>query len=145
MSQRHRCIIAFGGNLGDPDETFRRAFSMLEQAGLVIEKISTVISSEPVGCEQNAPTFRNGVLTAFWTGSPYDLLALCQRTEAALGRPNDHPKSVSRTLDLDVILFDDLRSDDPRLTLPHPRAKERDFVLAPLREIAPELVQQLMR
>jgi len=135
-----RCVIAFGGNLGDPDTIFQTAIAALERGSFRVERISAVITTEPVGCEPGAPQFRNGVLTGCWDGDPHDLLALCRRIEADLGRPNDHEKSVSRTLDLDIILFGTKKISTPDLTVPHPRAKDRDFVLIPLREIAPELI-----
>ncbi len=138
-----RCVVAFGGNLGNADETFRAAITDLEKAGLILEKVSAVITTAPVGCEAGAPDFRNGVLTGFWQGSAPELLALCQALEEKYGRPNDHAKGFSRTLDLDLILFGDEKWDTERLILPHPRAKERDFVCIPLAEIAPELLTQL--
>lgn len=138
-----RCVVAFGGNLGDTDETFLAAIADLEKAGLEIEKVSTVITTAPVGCEAGAPDFRNGVLTGFWGGSAPELLAVCQALEEKYGRPNDHAKSVSRTLDLDLILFGDEKWETETLILPHPRAKDRDFVCIPLAEIAPELLTQL--
>lgn len=138
-----RCVVAFGGNLGNADETFRAAIVDLEKAGLEIEKVSSVITTAPVGCEPGAPDFRNGVLTGFWSGSAPELLAVCQALEEKYGRPNDHAKSVSRTLDLDLILFGEEKWETETLTLPHPRAKDRDFVCIPLAEIAPELLTQL--
>lgn len=138
-----RCVIAFGGNLGNVDETFRSAIADLEKAGMEIEKVSSVITTAPVGCEAGAPDFRNGVLTGFWQGSAPELLTVCQALEEKYGRPNAHAKSVSRTLDLDLILFGDEKWDTDTLILPHPRAKERDFVCVPLAEIAPDLLNQL--
>lgn len=138
-----RCVIAFGGNLGNADETFRSAIADLKKAGLEIEKVSSVITTAPVGCEAGAPDFRNGVLTGFWGGTAPELLTVCQALEEKYGRPNDHAKSVSRTLDLDLILFGVEKWDTADLILPHPRAKERDFVCVPLAEIAPELINQL--
>lgn len=137
------CIIAFGGNLNNPDRTFAMAFDALREAGLVITKISTIITSAPVGCEDGAPDFRNGVFAAKWHGTARELLTLCRSTEERFGRPNDHAKGFSRTLDLDIILFGDVKSGAPELILPHPRAKDRDFVMIPLREIAPGLAARL--
>lgn len=141
--KKTRCVVAFGGNLGNADETFRTAIADLAENGLEIEKISSVITTAPVGCEEGAPDFRNGVLTGYWQGSAPELLQLCQALEEKYGRPNDHEKSVSRTLDLDLILFGEEKWDTETLILPHPRAKERDFVCVPLAEIAPELLTLL--
>ena len=143
QKNRTRCVVAFGGNLGNMDETFRAAVADLEKNGLMIEKVSSVITTAPVGCEDGAPDFRYGVLTGVWGGTAPELLAVCQALEEKYGRPNDHAKSVSRTLDLDLILFGDEKWDTETLTLPHPRAKERDFVCIPLAEIAPELLTYL--
>lgn len=141
--KKTRCVVAFGGNLGNVDETFRAAIAELAENGLEIEKISSFITTAPVGCEAGAPDFRNGVLTGFWQGTAPELLKLCQALEAKYGRPNDHARSVSRTLDLDLILFGEEKWNTADLILPHPRAKERDFVCVPLAEIAPELLNGL--
>lgn len=141
--KKTRCVVAFGGNLGNADETFRAAIADLAANGLEIEKISSVITTAPEGCEEGAPDFRNGVLTGYWQGTAPELLQLCQALEEKYGRPNDHEKSVSRTLDLDLILFGEEKWDTETLILPHPRAKERDFVCVPLAEIAPELLTLL--
>ncbi len=140
-----RCIIAFGGNLGENiDRTFQAALAELQNHGFRLEKMSSVMTTKPVGCEDGAPDFRNAAAVGFWKNNdPYSLLALCQQLEEKFGRPNDHPGNVSRTLDLDLILFGDCRIADERLILPHPRAKDRDFVLIPLREIAPEMEELL--
>ncbi len=141
-----RCVIAFGGNLGHVDETFRMALAALQAQGFTLEKMSDIITTEAEGCENGAPDFRNAVAVGVWKNdNPFSLLAVCQKLEAQFGRPNDHAKSVSRTLDLDLILFGELRihSDDGKLILPHPRAKNRRFVTVPLSQVAPELLWQL--
>lgn len=133
-------MLAFGGNLGDPAGAFRRAFSALEAGGFELEKISSFLRTRPVGCEPDAPDFLNGALSGYWSGTPEELLDLCQAIEAANGRPNEHARNRSRTLDLDIILFGEETIATPRLTIPHPRAGERDFVRLPVAEIAPELL-----
>ena len=140
----HRCVIAFGGNIGNVDACFKTALAALEQAGFRTERMSSVITTAPVDCEAGTPDFRNAVATGFWQGDdPVSLLRLCQKLEVLSGRPGDHARNVSRTLDLDLILFGDIRMNTPELILPHPRAKDRDFVLIPLAEIAPELLEKL--
>lgn len=134
-----RCVLALGGNLGNPENTFRIAIRALEKSGFRVESVSNFLPNPAVECEKDAPPFLNAVLTGYWKGSPRELLALCQQIEACNGRPNSHKPSRSRTLDLDVILFGSLTMQSPDLTIPHPRAAERDFVMIPLREIAPEL------
>ena len=85
----------------------------------------------------------NAAVSGYWNGTPSELLALCQRIEAENGRPNAHPHHVSRTLDLDIILFGHETIDLPDLTVPHPEAAHRGFVMDPLREIEPELADWL--
>ena len=137
------CVIALGGNLGDVPAAFRRACEALSNAGFRIRRFSSPRRTVPVGCEPDAPEFTNAALSGFWDGSAYELLRLCQRIEADNGRPNDHAHHVSRTLDLDIILFGRETVRLPDLTVPHPEAARRDFVMDPLREIEPELADWL--
>ena len=137
------CVIALGGNLGDVPAAFRRACESLSRAGFRIRRFSSLHITAPVGCEPGAPEFTNAALSGFWGGTPSELLRLCQRLEAENGRPNDHAYHTSRTLDLDIILFGRETVALPDLTVPHPEAAKRDFVMAPLREIEPELADWL--
>ncbi len=138
------CVIALGGNIGDVPGAFRRACEALTNAGFRIRRFSSLLRTAPLGCEPGAPEFTNAVLSGFWGGSATDLLRLCQRIEADKGRPNDHAYHVSRTLDLDIILFGRETIRLPNLTIPHPEAAKRDFVMVPLREIEPELADWLL-
>ena len=137
------CVIALGGNLGDVPAAFRRACEALSNAGFRIRRFSSPHRTAPVGCEPDAPEFTNAALSGFWDGSALDLLRVCQRIEADNGRPNDHAYHVSRTLDLDIILFGRETIRLPDLTVPHPEAARRDFVMDPLREIEPDLADWL--
>ena len=137
------CVIALGGNLGDVPAAFRRAEQALSNAGFRIRRFSSLLRTEPVGCEPGAPEFVNAAVSGFWGGTPSDLLTLCRRIEADNGRPNAHPHHVSRTLDLDIILFGREVVALPDLTIPHPEAAGREFVMKPLREIEPELADWL--
>ena len=139
------CIIALGGNLGDVPAAFRRATESLSRAGFRIRRFSSLLRTAPVGCEPGAPEFMNAAVSGFWNGTPSGLLRLCQRIEADNGRPNDHAHHVSRTLDLDIILFGRETVALPGLTIPHPEAARRDFVMIPVREIEPELAEWLER
>ena len=142
--QETLCIIALGGNLGDVPEAFRRACEALSNAGFRIRRFSSLLRTAPIGCEPGAPEFTNAVLSGFWDGPPSDLLRICQMIEADNGRPNNHAYHVSRTLDLDIILFGRERIHLPGLTIPHPEAAGRDFVMVPLREIEPDLADWLL-
>lgn len=137
------CVIALGGNLGDVPAAFRRACEALSNAGFRIRRFSSPLRTAPVGCEPGAPVFTNAALSGFWDGTAHDLLRLCQKIEADNGRPNDHAHHVSRTLDLDIITFGRETVRLPDLTVPHPEATRRDFVMLPLREIEPELADWL--
>ncbi len=145
MPSETLCIIALGGNLGDVPGTFRRACEALTDAGFRIRRFSSLYRTAPIGCEPGAPEFTNAALSGFWDGSPLDLLRLCQKIEADNGRPNDHAHHVSRTLDLDIILSGRETIHLPDLTVPHPEAARRDFVMNPLREIEPELADWLLK
>ena len=138
------CVIALGGNIGDVPETFRRACEALSNAGFRIRRFSSLLRTAPIGCEPGAPEFTNAALSGFWDGSAPDLLRVCQKIEANNGRPNDHAYHVSRTLDLDIILFGRETIALPDLTIPHPEAAKRDFVMIPVREIEPELADWLV-
>ena len=137
------CVISLGGNLGDVPAAFRRACEALSDAGFRIRRFSSLYRTAPVDCEPGAQEFTNAAVSGFWNGSAHDLLRLCQSIEADNGRPNEHAHHVSRTLDLDIILFGQETIRMPDLTVPHPEAARRDFVMNPLREIEPEMAELL--
>ena len=139
------CVIALGGNLGDVPAAFRRACEALSNAGFRIRRFSSLLRTAPVGCEPGAPEFTNAALSGLWNGTASDLLRVCQKIEADNGRPNDHAHHVSRTLDLDIILFGRETISLPDLTVPHPEAARRDFVMIPVREIEPDLADWLSK
>ena len=89
--------------------------------------------------------FLNGAVSGHWAGTAGELLRLCQKIEAENGRPADHEHYVSRTLDLDIVLFGRRIVREPALTIPHPLAVHRAFVMTPLREIEPEMADWLER
>ena len=141
-----RCYVALGANLGEPIATVRAAISALrELPGAQLVSASSLYRTAPVGLKHqpdfiNAVVAIDGVLPA-----PTDAKALLQalfRIEEKFGRQREPSgaRNLARTLDLDLLLYGNQISDDPALTLPHPRMHERAFVLAPLAEIAPELM-----
>ncbi len=131
-------VLSLGGNKGDVEDIFAFALRELSQGDLKIDAVSKFIRTTPVNCSPNSPDFLNATVIGVWDGSPQALLSLCQKIEIAAGRPADHGVNQSRTLDIDIILLDDLIINTPELTIPHPRATKRRFVLEPLAEIAPE-------
>ena len=133
-----RCFIALGANLGDPVVTVKAAILALR--GLPQTEFiaaSSLYRTAPVGLKHQ-PDFINAVVELVAVASATALMESLFSIEGRFGRLRS-VKNAPRTLDLDLLLYGDLRSDDPQLTLPHPRLHERAFVLAPLAEIAPQL------
>lgn len=128
-------VIALGANLGDRVAALQSAVDTLAGAGKVLA-VSGIYQTAPVGGPEQ-PDYYNAVLTLDSTLSPTELLDLAHSVEAAAGRVRLE-RWGPRTLDVDVIAYDDVVSADPVLTLPHPRAHERGFVLVPWAEIAPD-------
>lgn len=134
----HHAIIAMGGNLGNVTSTLRQAVvSMDALKGNQIVGISPLYRTTPWGMEENTPDFLNAVVELDTTMSAPQLLQALQLIEAAHGRTREVHWG-SRPLDLDIIDFDRMVSTHPDLTLPHPRAWQRAFVLAPLADIDPD-------
>ncbi|MCD6059676.1 MAG: folK [Thermomicrobiales bacterium] len=129
--------IGLGSNLGDRMATLQTAVQQLESLGRVAE-VSSLYQTEPVGYLEQPP-FLNAVVALKTVLAPIDLLHAMLGIERALGRTRSFP-DAPRTLDLDLLLLDDVILDTTELTLPHLRLHERAFVLIPLAEIAPEAV-----
>ena len=140
-----KIALALGGNIGETAQYMALAQELLASGGVEILRVSSLYMTEPVGCAPGTPMFTNAALVGNWQGSPQALLELCQGVERELGRPSEHGVNAPRTIDVDILLFGDLKLDTPRLVIPHPRAAGRDFVLTPLAEIAPELAAELRR
>jgi 2-amino-4-hydroxy-6-hydroxymethyldihydropteridine diphosphokinase len=134
-----RVAIALGSNLGDRRAAFAFAADRLAAfiTGLVV---SEAIETEPSGEGlQDQPLYLNAAAVGETSLSPVALLDALLAIEEAYGRERPYP-GAPRTLDLDLILLGDARQDSPGLQLPHPRFRERFFVLGPLAEVAPDLV-----
>ena len=134
------CAIMLGGNLSGTPQAMDFAVKKLTGGGFCVDRISRIFYSEAVDCVPGTPDFLDRAVTGRWNGSAGELLELCQSIETAAGRPVVHSSRESRILDLDIIIFGDLQISTPRLTVPHPRAMQREFVLSPLSEIAPEWI-----
>ena len=134
-------VLALGSNLGDREATLAAAVrAIADLDGAVLTAVSPVYASDalkPDGVDPAAPGYLNLVITVRWAGEPHALLDAVNAIEADHGRVRAE-RWGDRTLDIDLISIDDLRLDDDRLTLPHPRAGERDFVLAPWLDIDPD-------
>ena len=139
MPQTHFAVIALGSNLAEPARQVRAALSAMEaHPQIQIEKTSSLYVTAPVGYDDQ-PDFVNAVCSVRTSLDGVSLLAVLNRIEADFGRKRTF-RNAPRTLDLDIIDFDGISSDDPHLTLPHPRAHERSFVMKPLAEILPDFV-----
>jgi len=141
----HRAFIALGANLGDRPATIRAALAALGRTkGVRVVRVSRLIENPAVGGPAGAPPFLNGAAELSTALDPQPLLTTLLDIERSLGRQR-RQKWAPRTIDLDLLLYDDrvIRSDD--LTVPHPLMHERDFVLTPLAEIAPDVVHPILR
>ena len=135
--------IALGSNLGDKEKNLRRAIMLLMQQGIDVDKVSSFISTEPYGVTDQ-PQFLNAVCRVRTSLAPLALLDVLLATELAMGRVRLRHWG-ERNIDLDLLLYEDVVMDEPRLRLPHPDMQNRDFVLLPLAEIAPELVHPTLK
>jgi 2-amino-4-hydroxy-6-hydroxymethyldihydropteridine diphosphokinase len=134
--------IALGSNLGDRAENMRRGIELLmaRVPGVRLKASARVYETEPVDCAPGTQAFLNTVIEVATDCRPEELHAHLKAVEQALGRPEQRERNSPRTLDLDLLYADEVVSDDPVLTLPHPRMHLRRFVLEPLADIRPELV-----
>jgi 2-amino-4-hydroxy-6-hydroxymethyldihydropteridine diphosphokinase len=134
-------LLALGGNVGEVRQTLDRAISQFcDGTQVVLSARSSDYRTPPWGMEDQ-PAFVNACIRVSTTLSPQDLLARAQVVEAAFGRRRTEEKRWGpRTLDIDLIAYDDAALATPDLTLPHPRLFERAFVLVPLAEIAGDRV-----
>ncbi len=130
-------VLALGTNLGDREAVLRSAVRALSRLpGLVMGRVSPVVETAPVGGPEQ-PDYLNAVLLASTSMSPRELLLACQQVE----QDHDRVREVRwgpRTLDIDIITYGTTVQDDPLLTLPHPRAHQRSFVLTPWALADPE-------
>ena len=129
--------LGLGSNVGDRLGTLQSAVDQLVLGGVRAVACSRVWETDPVGPPQ--PDFLNVVVLARTALDPSGVLAACQRVESALGRVRAE-RWGPRTIDIDVLLYDDLVVDEPDLAIPHPRLAERAFVVLPLLEVTPDPV-----
>ncbi|MER5942879.1 2-amino-4-hydroxy-6-hydroxymethyldihydropteridine diphosphokinase [Streptomyces sp. NPDC001928] len=139
LSNPKRAVISLGANLGNRLETLQGAIDALEDTpGVRIKGVSPVYETEPWGVEPGSqPSYFNAVVVLKTTLPPSSLLERAHAVEEAFHRVRDE-RWGARTLDVDIVAYADVVSDDPQLTLPHPRAHERAFVLAPWHDLEPE-------
>lgn len=138
-----RSILGLGSNLGERWVQLSTAVNSLRAFDNDL-LVSPVYESAPVGGPTDQGVFLNCVVVLHRPVEPYELLAYCQVLERAAHRVRTE-RWGPRTLDVDVLWIDGFTSDDPGLVVPHPRMFERAFVLAPLEDVAPDLVDPSWR
>jgi 2-amino-4-hydroxy-6-hydroxymethyldihydropteridine diphosphokinase len=137
--------IALGSNMGDRQEYLDRALQALqEHPHIEVTQVSTAHETAPVGGPPGQGPYLNAAAELQTQLAPAELLAVLLEVEQRLGRVRGE-RFGPRTIDLDLLLYDDLVQDDPRLTVPHPRMAERAFVLGPLCEIAPDVIHPVLK
>ena len=139
-----QCLIALGSNLGDRLENLRVAIEELSNIdGLDIDDVSKLYETAPVGGPDQQGPYLNAALTATTTIGAAEMLAQLHRVEAIRERERTIHWGP-RTLDLDLLIYGDLVSNDPALEVPHPRQHQRRFVLVPVCDVAPDLVHPVL-
>ena len=128
-----RAFLGLGSNIGDRRAILRAAVAAIGD----LVAVSPVYETDPVGGPEQGPYY-NIVVQLETERSPHELLGLCRELELEAGRVRVI-RWGPRTLDVDVLLVGDLRVDDEELTVPHPRMAQRNFVMAPLLDLAPDL------
>lgn len=137
---KHTAFIGLGSNLADPLKQLQQALAAIDEAqGIELVSCSSYYASQPMG-PQDQPDYVNAVCELRTTLTPQALLEAMQTIELEQGRERKDERWGPRTLDLDILLYDNLQIATETLTIPHYGMKEREFVLYPLAEIAADLV-----
>ena len=130
--------LSLGSNLGDREQLLRRAIALIDERVGTVQRVSSFIETEPWGFKSEHP-FLNAACLVLTTLSPEECLEATQQIERELGRKRKSRNGIyhDRPIDIDLLMYDDVKLSTPTLTLPHPHMQERDFVMIPLREIMP--------
>lgn len=139
----NKVYVAFGTNMGDKNKNIEKAIEMMRDRGLKVIKISQVYKTEPYGYT-NQPEFLNGVLEASTYLDAVDVLKTLLEIEKDMGRVREF-KWGPRIIDLDILFFNDDVIDEKDLKVPHPDMQNREFVLKPLCEIAPDFIHPVLK
>jgi 2-amino-4-hydroxy-6-hydroxymethyldihydropteridine diphosphokinase len=140
---QHRVFLSLGSNLGDKRLHLGEAVRRLEISGVQVQQASPIYVTEPVDFAQQ-DWFLNQVLEGSALLPPHELLETCLAIEREMGRERRQLKGP-RTIDIDILLYDDLVIDSEILQIPHPRMHLRRFVLEPLAHLAPKLMHPVIR
>ncbi len=132
----HMVYLGLGTNLGDKQKNLNDAIRMLGNQVGEVEKVSSVIETEPEGFKSDN-MFLNAVVKVRTALSPFEILDITQDVEKSLGRKEKSSNGIyhDRVIDIDILLYDDINISTPRLVIPHPRMAQREFVMTPLAEI----------
>jgi len=137
----HLAVIGLGANLGDARQTLQAAVNALQAHTQTADwQLSPLYRTAPIGADEAQPDYINGVATFRTDLPPEALMHWLLETERHFGRDRSHDvaRNSPRTLDLDLLLYDEITMDTPLLVLPHPRLHERAFVLRPLLDLLPD-------
>jgi len=135
----HKVYLSLGSNIGDKVDYLDKAVDILRKNALIHKlNVSSYYQTDPVGYEDQ-DVFVNIAIGLETDLSPYEMLDVCQSIEEDLNRVR-LIRWGPRTIDVDIILFDEIRMEEELLTIPHPRMHERAFVLVPIKEIACDLM-----
>ena len=132
--------LGLGSNLGNRGQQLNRAIELIKQSGIKVSKVSSYIETDPVGGPVQGK-FLNAAAMAETNLSPIELLKTLQSIEATMGRVRT-VVNAPRPIDIDILLYDNLALQSQDLTIPHPRMHRRAFVLNPLKEIAPQRLEE---
>lgn len=138
-----RYFLSLGSNLGHKYHNLVQALSLLKKEKIKILKNSSIYETQPVDYLQQ-PKFYNQVVEVETVLKPLDLLELIKKIEGKMGRKDNVPKGP-RIIDIDILLAEDFVLSSDRLTIPHPRLSQRNFVLIPLAEISPESCHPVLK
>lgn len=141
-----RIVLGFGSNLGDREEFILSAYRLLEEElGELIDKSSFL--ETPAWGFESENLFINSVAVFETKKTPFEVFETCNKVEKKLGRERlyTYKGYQNRTIDIDILFYDDMILDTPNLKIPHPLIQERDFVLTPLKEILPNLIHPVLK
>ena len=142
----HQVYLSLGTNLGDKEANLKAAIEEIRKRVGEVTSLSAFHASEPWGF-QSENSFLNAVCCVHTEFNPMEVLHTTQEIERLLGRLKKTVGGIysDRMIDIDILLYDDLHIQTPELIIPHPLMWERDFVMIPLREIAPNKIQRCLK